>query len=65
MCYLIVWKSFVFRGYIAEEKYEIAKHFLLPKQLKKHGLAHNPIKLDKNALYCIINGWAREAEYEV
>ncbi|HPK44608.1 MAG TPA: endopeptidase La, partial [Spirochaetota bacterium] len=48
-------------GYIAEEKYEIAKHFLLPKQLKKHGLAHNPIKLDKNALYCIINGWAREA----
>jgi len=48
-------------GYIAEEKYEIAKHFLLPKQLKKHGLAHNPIKLDKNVLYCIINGWAREA----
>ena len=48
-------------GYIAEEKYHIAKHFLLPKQLKKHGLPKNSIELDKNALFYIINGWAREA----
>jgi len=48
-------------GYIAEEKYKIAKHFLLPKQLKKHGLPKNSIELDRNAFFYIINGWAREA----
>ncbi len=48
-------------GYIAEEKYQIARKFLLPKQLKKHGLKRASIKIDKKGFHYIINSWAREA----
>ncbi len=48
-------------GYIAMEKYEIARRYLLPKQLKLHGLAKGSVKIEKKGYLSIINGWAREA----
>ncbi len=48
-------------GYIATEKYHIARKYLLPKQIEHHGLTRNSVQLDKKALLYIINGWAREA----
>jgi len=48
-------------GYISNEKYEIAKRYLLPKQLKKHGLKKGNIQINKKSFIYIINGWARES----
>ncbi len=48
-------------GYIEEEKYEIAKRYLLPKQLNKHGLTKEHVKISKKTYSYIINGYAREA----
>ena len=48
-------------GYITEEKFEIARRFLIPKQLQRHGLAKGSIKIDRRELFYIIHGWAREA----
>ncbi|MCU0846978.1 MAG: endopeptidase La [Spirochaetes bacterium] len=48
-------------GYILEEKMQIAKRFLLPKQIKEHGLQKSMVSIDRNALKNIIDGYAREA----
>ncbi len=48
-------------GYILEEKVQIAKKFLIPKQLKEHGLDKKMVKIDTQALKRIIDGYAREA----
>ncbi|HOJ28471.1 MAG TPA: endopeptidase La, partial [Spirochaetota bacterium] len=48
-------------GYILEEKLEIAKRYLIPKQLKEHGLYKSEVKIDTAALKNIIDGYAREA----
>ena len=48
-------------GYILEEKLEIARKHLLPKQLKIHGLKKNQFSLPKPVLREIIDGYAREA----
>jgi ATP-dependent Lon protease len=48
-------------GYITEEKYEIARRYLVPKQLERHGLPKGSIKIDKSGFLYIINAWAREA----
>jgi ATP-dependent Lon protease len=48
-------------GYISEEKYQIAKKYLLPRQTEKHGLAKGSVKIDKNGMLYIINSWSREA----
>lgn len=48
-------------GYILEEKLEIAKRYLIPKQLKEHGLKKDEVKIDTAALKNIIDGYAREA----
>ncbi|HQO01166.1 MAG TPA: endopeptidase La [Spirochaetota bacterium] len=48
-------------GYITEEKYEIGRRYLLPKQIEKHGLKKTDIKIDKKGFLYIINGWCREA----
>lgn len=50
-----------FPGYTQEEKYHIAKKFLLPKQLKLHGLKAKKIEINEKALYEIINRYTREA----
>ncbi len=48
-------------GYILEEKLEIARKYLIPKQLKAHGLKKEQVKLTKPILREIIDGYAREA----
>lgn len=48
-------------GYTIEEKIEIAKKHLLPKQIKEHGLQAKDIKLGKKQLEAIIEGHTRES----
>ena len=48
-------------GYILEEKLEIARRHLLPKQLKMHGLKRSQLSLPKTVLREMIDGYAREA----
>ncbi len=48
-------------GYILEEKMEIAKRYLIPKQRKEHGLKSAEINITDPALRKMIDGYAREA----
>ncbi len=48
-------------GYIQEEKVEIARRHLLPKQLKMHGLTSKQVVIPKPVLRAIVDGYAREA----
>ncbi|SDO65117.1 endopeptidase La [Desulforhopalus singaporensis] len=48
-------------GYILEEKVEIARRHLLPRQLKAHGLTAGQVNLSKTVIAEIIDGYAREA----
>ena len=48
-------------GYLAEEKMEIAKRHLLPKQISEHGLDKSQLKIDKAALEKIIDEYTRES----
>ncbi len=48
-------------GYILREKVEIAKRYLIPKQLDAHGLKKGQVRIPKNTLEMIIDGYAREA----
>lgn len=48
-------------GYTIEEKVEIAKQHLLPKQLKEHGLTKEHLKIGKPQLEKIVEGYTRES----
>ena len=48
-------------GYTIEEKVEIAKKHLLPKQLKEHGLKSDHLKIGKRQLEKIVEGYTRES----
>lgn len=48
-------------GYTQEEKLEIAKRHLVPKQRKEHGLKAKDISFDKAALVKIIEDYTRES----
>jgi len=48
-------------GYIMEEKLEIAKRFLLPKQLAAAGVKKSQLKVSDAAIRKIIEDYAREA----
>ncbi len=48
-------------GYTQEEKVEIAKRHLVPKQRKEHGLKAKQISFDKAALVKIIEDYTRES----
>ncbi len=48
-------------GYIDQEKLEIAKKYLIPKNLEKNGLKKNQVKYTKAALLAIAEEYAREA----
>lgn len=48
-------------GYTIEEKVEIAKRHLLPKQLKEHGLNDSHLKIAKQQLEKIVEGYTRES----
>jgi ATP-dependent Lon protease len=48
-------------GYTIEEKVEIGKRHLLPKQLKEHGLKSEHLKIGKRELEKIVEGYTRES----
>ena len=48
-------------GYLQEEKEEIAKRHLLPKELENHGLKPAQLKLRKSIIAEIIDGYTRES----
>ncbi|EAR12667.1 ATP-dependent protease [Polaribacter irgensii 23-P] len=48
-------------GYTIEEKTEIGKRHLLPKQLKEHGLTAKHLKLGRKQLEQIVEGYTRES----
>ncbi len=50
-----------FSGYIMEEKLQIAKDHLLPKQVSEHGLRKREIKFEDDAIRLLIESYTREA----
>ena len=50
-----------FTGYIIEEKVEIAKKHLIPKQIKEHGLKKSEIKFSVSGIRLLIESYTREA----
>ncbi len=48
-------------GYILEEKVQIARRYLVPKQLREHGFEEDEIKFTEDALRIIVDKYAREA----
>ena len=48
-------------GYLAEEKLEIAKNFLIPKQIQEHGLKADELSIDKPALAEIVDSYTHES----
>ena len=48
-------------GYTIEEKIEIAKKHLVPKQRKEHGLTAKQVSIDKKAIQSIIENYTRES----
>ena len=47
--------------YTRAEKFSIARHHLIPKQEKRHGLSGRTLKIDDGALYTIIDEYTSEA----
>jgi len=48
-------------GYTEDEKLQIAKHFLLPKQMKAHGLKEKNLNISDKAFMKLIREYTREA----
>lgn len=48
-------------GYVLEEKLQIARKYLVPKQLVEHGLKEGQVALSDDVLRSVIDGYAREA----
>lgn len=48
-------------GYVDSEKLEIARNYLIPKSLEKHGLKKNSVRYTRDALAYIAESYAREA----
>ena len=50
-----------FSGYTDYEKHEIADHYLIPKQMKLHGLKPGSLEIEKAAIALIMREYVREA----
>lgn len=48
-------------SYTNEEKFQIAKKHLIPKQLKRHGLSKRQFSISDSAINSVISGYTREA----
>ena len=48
-------------GYIEEEKREIARRYLIPKQLREHGIAESGITVSDDAVCAIIGDYTHES----
>jgi ATP-dependent Lon protease len=50
-----------FSGYTDEEKLSITKNFLIPKQMKDHGLQKEELQIEDNAIKNVIASYTRES----
>lgn len=50
-----------FSGYTEEEKYRIAQKYLIPKQMKEHGITSASVDMAEDAIRTIIRDYTREA----
>lgn len=50
-----------YAGYTHDEKFHIAKKYLIPKILESHGLKSKQMEIDDAAVYQVIEGYTREA----
>ncbi|KKR51358.1 MAG: Lon protease [Candidatus Curtissbacteria bacterium GW2011_GWA1_40_16] len=50
-----------FPGYTEEEKFQIAKKFLVPKQVKSHGLSKNNVEISDATVKEVVSKYTREA----
>lgn len=48
-------------SYVEDEKLHIARRFLVPKQIKEHGLKDTQLEIEDEAIRAIISGYTREA----
>ena len=48
-------------GYTEEEKFNIAKKYLVPKQIRNNGLSDGNISIHANAIRALINSYTRES----
>ncbi len=48
-------------SYTPQEKFEIAKRYLIPQEMKKHGLKKSEVSISKSALKELIHSYTREA----
>jgi ATP-dependent Lon protease len=48
-------------GYLENEKLEIARRYLWPRQLEQSGLSTSEVKVDDDVLPAVIRGWTHEA----
>lgn len=48
-------------SYTAEEKVQIARRHLLPKQLEKHGLTKSQLTISEEVMHAVVAGYTREA----
>ena len=59
------WRSFELSSYTDEEKLQIAKQHLLPKQRKKHGLKQAQLRVSDDAIREIVTLYTRESGVRV
>ncbi len=48
-------------SYSREEKLSIAKHHLIPKQMKRHGVPKSKAPMSDKVIYAVIDGYTKEA----
>lgn len=48
-------------GYTQEEKVQISKKYLIPKQMDEHGITHDHIEFTDEGVETVISGYTREA----
>lgn len=48
-------------GYTQEEKVQISKKYLIPKQMDEHGITHDHIEFHDDGVESVISGYTREA----
>ncbi len=48
-------------GYLDQEKYAIARQFLLPRQLRQHGIDPATVTVEPDVIPAIVHGYTREA----
>jgi ATP-dependent Lon protease len=54
--------EFIFlNSYTPQEKFEIAKKYLIPQEMKKHGLNENEVSFSDSAVKIIIENYTRES----